>query len=115
MIIVAFSDKTSKILPQLICKKYKHVAPIIPSKNSLIMFQFVRPGHIKQIKLNTRDLKILELNGWDLIYIDSVAPIHEIKLNSTTTCVNMSKKMLRIRTVFIQTPFAFYKKLKSIT
>ena len=64
MIIIAFSNKTSKKFAQLVCRKFKHVAPIIPDGRFLIMYQFVRPGYVEKIKLGTRDLKILKAHGF---------------------------------------------------
>ena len=37
MIIIAFSNKTSKIFPRIFCGKLKHVAPIIINNNRMIM------------------------------------------------------------------------------
>ena len=41
MIIIAFSDKTSKILPRFFCKKFLHVAPILINNDKVCMYQFV--------------------------------------------------------------------------
>ena len=41
MIIIAFTNKTSKIIPKIMCRKMKHVAPIFVDKNRLKLIQFV--------------------------------------------------------------------------
>ena len=51
MIIIAFSNKTSKLLPRLFCKKFKHVAPIVIGNSQITMYQFVRRGEIAKINL----------------------------------------------------------------
>ena len=60
MIIIAFSDKTTKILPRILCRGLKHTAPIGVYQDKLIMHQFISAKQIKQIHLNMRDLQILQ-------------------------------------------------------
>ncbi|MCL1891830.1 MAG: hypothetical protein FWF97_00840 [Alphaproteobacteria bacterium] len=87
-IIIGFTHKTSKILPKIFCRNFRHCAVITenPSrqlvaftrirtdakrrankekrtKNKYIMIQ-VGFGAIKFIPLQKRDLKILEQHGW---------------------------------------------------
>ena len=112
MIISAFSKKTSKFLPNLICRRYKHVAPIIPDGKELIMYQFVRPGDIAKIKIQLRDLTILKSHGWDFVYIDGAALPHDYNPYLARTCVDLTKHILCIKNIFIQTPLALYKKIK---
>lgn len=112
MIIIAFSKKTSKILPNLICRKYKHVAPIIPDGKELIMHQFVRPGDVAKIKIQIRDLTILKSHGWDFVYIDGATLPRDYNAQYARTCVDLTKRILCIKNIFIQTPLALYKKIK---
>ena len=112
MIIIAFSKKTSKILPNLICRKYKHVAPIIPYGKELIMHQFVRPGDVAKIKIQIRDLTILKSHGWDFVYIDGATLPHDYNAQYARTCVDLTKRIFCIKNIFIQTPLALYKKIK---
>ena len=73
MIIIAFSDKTSKFLPRVLCRGLKHTAPIGVHQDKLIMYQFISKNTIKQICLNMRDLQILQQHGWRFIYLTGVA------------------------------------------
>ena len=72
MIIIAFSPKTTKIIPQILCGKWKHVAPIVVNKDKMIMYQFVKPNHIEKISVRMRDIGILRQYGWKFIYINKI-------------------------------------------
>ncbi len=110
MIIIAFSKHTSKILPRILCRRFRHCAPIICDKDNLIMYQFINRHHIEQIRLNQRDIAILRAHGWKFVYISP-----NIKTNYDFTyaysCVDLSKHAIGIRSVFIQTPDSLYKYL----
>lgn len=111
MIIIAFSNKTSKFIPNILCRKYKHVAPIVPRDNELIMYQFVAPGRIEKIKLHMRDIKILKIHGWDFIYIDGITPPHDFYPYCAKTCVDLTKRAIGIQNWRIQTPLGLFKEL----
>lgn len=113
MIIIAFSNKTSKIIPQLLCCKLKHVAPIVPCDNKLIMYQFVSPVHTEKIVLQMRDIKILQSHGWKFVYIDGAAMPHDFDSYSAYSCVDLTKHALGIKNWRIQTPCALYKNLSN--
>lgn len=115
MIIFAFSNKTSKKIPQIICKKYKHVAPIVTKGDKLTMYQFIKYGHVEIINLRSRDLKILQSHGWKFIYLTDASQPDDFNLHNAITCVHMAKKIIKMQNIFIQTPLALYKKLKNDT
>jgi len=112
MIIIAFSENTSKILPRIFCRRFRHCAPIICNQNDLIMYQFVKHNHIAAIHLHPRDITILRAHGWKFIYISPDKSIHKFYPEFTYSCVGLSKHALGIRSVFIQTPYALYKYLE---
>lgn len=109
MIIIAFTNKTSKIIPKIMCRKMKHVAPIFVDKNRLKLIQFVHRGNIKKIQIKWRDIQILKQHGWQFIYLNTRVNRH-IKYNAWT-CVQMVKNILNITDKKIQTPYALYKYL----
>ncbi len=111
MIIIAFSRKTSRFIPKLFCRKYKHVAPIIVCNNNMIMLQFVRRGNIQKIPLSMRDIKILGQYGWRFVYLPRNLA-HDFTARGARTCVEMTKRAIGIRDVRIQTPFGLYKKIR---
>ena len=111
MIIIAFSENTSKILPRILCRKLHHCAPIICNKTNLIMYQFVSLHHIEKIYLQPRDIKILCAHGWKFIYMSPNKSIYHFDYTSAYSCVDLSKRAIGIHSVFIQTPFALYKHL----
>lgn len=113
MIIVAFSNKTSKFLPRIFCRKFKHVAPIIMDDNKIILYQFVRRGNIVQIQLKMRDLKILVKHGWKFIYLNNNAR-RDFNVSESVTCVQFTKNTIGMRNLFVQTPYQMYKTLKKI-
>ena len=111
MIIIAFSENTSKILPRILCRKYRHCAPIIPDNDELIMYQFVTRHHIVQIHLNPRDIVILRAHGWKFVYCSPSVTTPAFNFVQSYSCVDLSKRALGIRSFFIQTPYALYKYL----
>lgn len=108
MIIIAFSEKTSKILPRIVCRKFKHVAPIICKGEYLVMLQFVRPGVIEKIKLNNRDLSVLARFGWVFVYLPIELP-NDFSTCNIWSCVGLAKRATAIHAPIIQTPDALYK------
>lgn len=111
MIIIAFSNKTSKILPNILCRRLKHVAPIVPRDDKLILFQFVKRGHVEKMVLHMRDIKILKTHGWKFVYIDGAAVPTDFNPYTTYSCVDLTKRAIGIRDWRIQTPWALYKNL----
>ena len=109
MIIIGFSNKTSKPVVQLICGRFKHCAIITKHKNKFILHQFVRRSYIVQIAITKRHIAQLELNGWVFVYLDS--PPGHFTANSLT-CVNYAKNVIGIKNIWIQTPNSLYKYLK---
>ena len=111
MIIIAFSENTSKFLPRILCRRFRHCAPIICDNKDLIMYQFVRYNHIAVIHLHARDIEILRSHGWKFIYISPDTPIDKFYPTFTYSCVGLCKHALGIRSIFIQTPYALYRYL----
>lgn len=112
MIIIAFSDKTSKILPRLLCRKIKHVSPIDVHNDKLVMYQFVKQKIVVKINLRMRDISTLQRHGWRFIYIPCDMP-HEFNTKNIHTCVELAKRAIRLNAWRIQTPYALYKYLLS--
>lgn len=111
MIILAFSNKTSKVLPRILCRKMKHVALIDATENQMTMYQFIRAGKIAKIQINMRDIKILGMHGWKFIYMRGNIP-HDFNPHGAITCVQVAKHAIGMRRWNIQTPYALYKTLK---
>ena len=110
MIIIAFSENTSKILPRMLCRRFRHCAPIICDKNNLIMYQFINPKNIVKIKLRQRDIALLRAHGWQFIYISPNKNVN-IDCIHAYSCVDLSKQVAGIHSIFIQTPYGLYKHL----
>lgn len=110
MIIVGFTYKTSKFLPRIFCRKFRHVALINPMGTNLIMYQFVRHNKIVKIKLKCRDIKILAQHGWVFIFMPGTL-VENFNKYRAFTCVQLAKRALGIRAPYIQTPNALYKYL----
>ena len=111
MIIIAFSNKTSKTVPNILCHRFKHVAPIVPYDDKLIMYQFVTRKRIEKIVLRMRDIRILRTHGWEFIYIDGIVPPYDFNPYDARTCVDLSKRAIGMRKWRIQTPLRLYKEL----
>ncbi len=107
MIIIAFAQSTSKILPRIFCRHFYHCAVIVPRGDELVMYQFMRPGRVTCIYLRDRDIRTLRRHGWRFIYMDGTLP-SDYNAARCHTCVGAAKRALRIRAPFIQTPYALY-------
>ena len=110
MVIIAFSDKTSKIIPRIACHKFKHCAPIIPCGPDMIMYQFTAPGHVTKIKINMNGIRRLRRNGWHFIYLPCDTPQYFAECNALT-CVDLTKRALGIHKPWIWRPDGLYKYL----
>ena len=107
MVIIAFSPKSSKFLPNIFCKNFKHCAVIVRDGKNFILYQFVSRHNIEQIHLRQRDIKILQQHGWHFIYLPC-----ELAHNfprKTWTCVNMAKDAIKMHAPFVQTPDTLYR------
>ena len=111
MIIIAFSHKTSKILPKILCGKLKHCVPIEIKSNCMIMHQFMSYKNIANIKLNMRDIKILQAHGWQFVYLPKDLP-HDVDSCRAISCVQFCKYAIGMQNAFIQTPNALFKEIK---
>lgn len=112
MIIIAFSNKTSKVIPNILCRKLKHVAPIVPHNDTLVMYQFIKRGCTEKIVLQIRDIKILQAHGWRFIYMNGVTTPHDFNPYVAYSCVDLTKRAIGIRNWRIQTPLGLFKMLK---
>lgn len=110
MIIIAFAPKTSKKIPQIICSRFKHVAPIILNNKKMSLLQFAGKHNIQHINLKMRDIKILKKHGWKFIFTSNNIPQNFIP-DRAWSCVDLTKRALNIKNIFIQTPNALYKYL----
>lgn len=113
MIIIAFSKKTSKILPRILCRKWRHVAPIVMENNKLMLYQFIRKNRVEKIPLKMRDIKILMQYGW-VFYTIKSEPNKKPNFNNAWTCVQMTKDIAKIKNIWIQTPNALLEKIPKL-
>lgn len=110
MVIIAFSEKTSKLLPRIVCRKFRHCAPIILTQHGMIMYQFTAPGNITKININMDGIRRLRAHGWRFIYIPTDAP-HDFASGKIFSCVGLSKRALRINSAWPQTPDGLFRYL----
>ena len=113
-IIIGFTHKTSKIIPRILCRHFRHCAVIVSQKvevrrQKYIMIQTGFFTH-KLIILQKRDLKILEQYGWVFIKLSKTSAF--CPLPSALTCVSFAKRMLGIRAPFMLTPDQLYRYLE---
>lgn len=113
MIIIAFAQNTSKLLPKITCRHFRHCAPIVPTSKpgkNLVMYQFIHKRHIEQIPINMRDIKLLRAHGWQFVYIPRDLP-HQFNPNDAYSCVDLSKRAIGLNARTIWRPDALYKYL----
>ncbi len=111
MVIIAFSEKTSKIFPRIVCRRFRHCAPIIPTGRHMIMYQFTTPGRIAKIKIDMSGLRRLRAAGWRFVYVPGAAA-PDFDGRRAPTCVALSKRALSLHAPQIQTPDALYNYLR---
>ncbi len=111
MIIVGFTCHTSQKMPHILCRHFKHCAPIIPAPidapKPFIMQQFVRKGTVIQIPINMRDMNLLRLCGWVFVYVAATP-----QAGRGCTCVQFTKSVCGIRHGIVQRPDGLYNLLK---
>ena len=110
MVIIAFAPKSSKILPNIFCKNFKHCAVITPNDTGFIMYQFMSRKNIEQIPISARDIKILGAHGWRFIYVPCELQ-HPFPIK-VMTCVGLAKYAIRLHAPFSLTPDALYNAIK---
>lgn len=112
MVIIAFAPKSSKILPNLLCRKFRHCAVIIRKENGFTMYQFVSHKKVKRISLHQRDITILGRNGWRFVYIPCMLR-HNFNPAIAWSCVDMAKRAIGLKSFWIQTPYDLYKRISN--
>lgn len=110
MIIIAFAPNTSKLLPKIMCRKFKHCAVVAKNQKDLTMYQFITHGHSEKISLRNRDLKILAGYGWRFVYVPNDLPC-DFNPYSAWSCVDMCKRAIKLHEPWIQTPYALFRRL----
>lgn len=112
MIIIAFCTQTSKFLPRVLCRHFRHCAPIIVrpgAQKPFVMYQFVTRRNIARVTLNARDINILRAHGWEFICVPNINP--DVDARGGITCVDFTKRVIKLRHRRIQTPDALFKYL----
>jgi len=109
MLYIGFSNYSSKRYANMLCKKYKHCAPVIINKKEVIIYQFVHMNKVVKIIVQKNDIKKLELHGWTFVKCCS-RPRTKLALHCLT-CVQFTKSMCGIKNVTIQTPLALFNYL----
>lgn len=108
IIYIGFSIQTHKLIARIVCRKFKHCAPIVIKKNRCEIYQFTNKNQITVIKIKQRDIKILEQYGWKFIKYN-IAKMPNISDIHTITCVQFTKQFCGINRYDIQTPDGLLK------
>jgi len=109
MIYIGFSTRTHKLYARILCKRFKHCAPIVIQKNSCLIYQFVRKNKIEIIPLTRRDLHILNKYGWRFVKYETKNISSVFISDKSWNCVQFTKNFCNIKNMFIQTPDSLYK------
>lgn len=111
MLYIGFSNYSHKLHAKIFCNKYKHCAPVMINKNTVVIYQFVCINKIVKINIQKTDLEALKRHGW--IFIQYSKHIQPILNSSGLTCVQFTKKVCGIKNIMIQTPLALFKYLQN--
>lgn len=112
MIYIGFSERSHKFLASVLCKQYKHCAPIIKKQNKYVLYQFTNTHKISFITLSKRDLNILEQYGWVFVKYNHKIDLYNAMHTKSFTCVQFTKKLCGIKDIRIQTPDSLLKHIK---
>lgn len=116
MMIIAFSKKTSRIIPKIFCRHFRHVAPILIMDNDLkqtmVLWQFTKRNQITYIQINVRDIQILKQYSWVFVLVKDKINTPNTNICDARTCVDLCKRMMNIHNWMLQTPDGLYKYLK---
>ncbi len=109
MIYIGFSTQSHKLYARILCKNYRHCAPVLIMRNKCILYQFVRYGKIVPIYIRHRDINILKHFGWIFIKYDTTISKKNLLQSHAMTCVQFTKRASGIKNITIQTPDALLK------
>ena len=109
--IICFTRKTSKILPRIFCRNWRHCAIIQRVGKHYLLFNPAL-GRLDVFLLTRRDLGILKSNGWVFIKTKTVSQKHIASCACTLTCVGFVRRATGIGGIFIWTPDQLYRKIK---
>jgi len=109
ILYIGFSTKTHKIYAKILCKKYRHCAPVLFYKNKCVIYQFVTPKKIVPITIKHRDINILKQYGWVFIKFNGKFIYKRATNNHALTCVQFTKSVCDIKNKAIQRPDALLK------
>ena len=111
MIFIGFSVVSHKLSAKILCKHFRHCAPIIINNGKCVMYQFVDKNNIAKIPLKLRDIKILEHHGWKFIKYDGKFARTDVlkQKGIIITCVQFTKHFCGINKKTIQTPDALFR------
>ena len=110
MIYIGFSPRTHKLYARILCKRFKHCAPLVVQRNKIYLYQFVNKNNINIISLKKRDLLILEKYGWVFIKYNGI--FNQDCVRPALTCVQFTKQSCNINNHKIITPYDLFKYLK---
>ena len=112
MIYIGFSTRTHKLYARILCKKFKHCAPVVIHNNKCYLYQFVKRKNIVKIPLTQRDLLILEHYGWKFIKYNAKNAPRNAENIPAITCVQFTKRFCHISKKRILTPDDLFRYLK---
>ena len=111
MLYIGFSSRSHKLYAQILCRKYRHFAPVLVTDNKCIIYQFIKRGQIAQIPIRPDVINILKHYGWKFIKYDGNFALTIALKMKPWTCVQFTKQSVGIRKIMIQTPDALLQYL----
>ncbi len=109
MIYIGFSKRTHKLYAKILCKRFKHCAPVVIHGQKCYLYQFVNRNNIVKIELNKRDLTVLKHYGWIFVkYSAKNAPQCPEKIKAIT-CVQFTKRFCHIQKKCVLTPYDLFR------
>lgn len=112
ILYIGFSLTSHKLHAHILCRTYKHCAPVIVIHNKAIIYQFINPKNIVPIQIRKQDLERLKSFGWIFIKYKSNIIQKDILKIHAMTCVQFTKQVCHIKNIYIQTPDALLRYLK---
>ena len=112
--IIAFTNKTSKIIPRIFCRRFRHCCVIFDAGRQKILVQIGIDG-VRLIPVSPAAVARMQRNGWTMVEIKNNPDrptINRIPHINILTCVGFAKRAAGIRNPFIWTPDGLYKQIR---
>ncbi|MDR2412964.1 MAG: hypothetical protein LBD50_02005 [Rickettsiales bacterium] len=111
--LIGFTSKSSKILPRILCKNFRHCIVLFNNRRrGYILAQIALDG-VRLVPIGAHEIKKLQSAGWIFVKSNPKKSRGRPMVPNFLTCVGFAKRALGINKPFIWTPDQLYKYLNN--